>query len=79
MDTNDFRNNLSRIRGWLQEPLEFEEKLYDALPERQSKIQSMGSYKRLHLFLNQLWSKLDKDGTYKSLIRPGDKLDVKGS
>ena len=61
MDTNEFRNNLSRIRSWLQEPLEFETKLYDALPKRSSKIQAMGPYKRLHRFLNQLWNLLDKD------------------
>ena len=70
LDSNEFRNNLSRIRSWLKEPLEFEIKLYDALPERTYQLQSMGPYKRLHLFLNQLWSTLDRDGTYKAMVQP---------
>ncbi|MFL2503485.1 MAG: tetratricopeptide repeat protein, partial [Candidatus Azotimanducaceae bacterium] len=70
MDSNEFRNNLSRIRNWLQEPLEFETKLYNALPDHPSKIQAMGPYKRLHRFLNQLWSTLDKDETYRAMIQP---------
>ena len=70
MATDEFRNNLSRIRNWLQEPLEFETRLYDALPERPSEIQAMGPYKRLHQFLNQLWSALDKDGTYNAMVQP---------
>ena len=70
VDSIEFRKNLSIIRSWLKEPLEFETRLYDALPERTRKIQTMGPYKRLHLFLNQLWFTLDREGTYKAMFQP---------
>ena len=67
---SEFRKNLLRIRKWLDEPLEFETKLYDALPEKNCEIQAVGSYQRLHRFLKQLWCKLDRDGTYTAMIQP---------
>ena len=70
MDAPSFRTQLSTIRPWLQEPLEFERKLYEALPERTGLIEDLAPYKRLHLFLNQLWDTLDRDGTYHGMPQP---------
>ena len=70
MQATDFRTKLSTIRIWLKDPLEFEIKLYEALPEGKSQLQDIGSYKRLHHFLNQMWSTLDKEGTYKAMFQP---------
>ena len=65
-----FRTRLSTIRPWLQEPLEFERKLYEALPEHTGPIEDLDPYKRLHLFLNQLWDTLERDGTYHGMPQP---------
>ena len=70
MDVTAFHTKLSTIRIWLKDPLEFEIKLYEALPEGKSQLQDIGSYKRLHHFLNQMWSTLDKEGTYKAMFQP---------
>ena len=70
MDAPSFRTQLSTIRPWLQEPLEFERKLYEALPEHTHPIEDLDPYKRLHLFLNQLWDTLERDGTYHGMPQP---------
>ena len=70
MDAPSFRTQLSTIRPWLQEPLEFERKLYEALPEHTRPIEDLDPYKRLHLFLNQLWDTLERDGTYHGMPQP---------
>jgi Flp pilus assembly protein TadD len=70
MDAASFRTQLSTIRPWLQEPLEFEKRLYAVLPEHTSPIENLGPYKRLHRFLNQLWDTLDRDGTYQGMTQP---------
>ena len=70
MDAPSFQTRLSTIRPWLQEPLEFERKLYEALPERTGKVEDLDPYKRLHLFLNQLWDTLERDGTYHGMPQP---------
>ncbi len=70
MDAPSFQTQLSTIRPWLQEPLEFERKLYEALPERTGKVEDLDPYKRLHLFLNQLWDTLERDGTYHGMPQP---------
>ena len=70
MNAPTFRIQLSSIRPWLQEPLEFERKLYEALPEHTGPIEDLDPYKRLHLFLNQLWDTLERDGTYHGMPQP---------
>ena len=70
MDAPSFRTQLSTIRPWLQEPLEFERKLYEALPDHTHPIEDLDPYKRLHLFLNQLWDTLERDGTYHGMPQP---------
>ena len=70
MDAPSFQTQLSTIRPWLQEPLEFERKLYEALPERTGQIEDLDPYKRLHLFLNQLRDTLERDGTYHGMPQP---------
>jgi hypothetical protein len=70
MDVTAFRTKLSTIRTWLKGPLEFERKLYDALPAHTCKIQDTGPYKGLHHFLNQMWFTLDKEGTYNAMFQP---------
>ena len=70
MDASSFRTRLSTIRPWLQEPLEFETRLYAVLSERTSPLENLGPYKRLHRFLNHLWDTLDRDGTYQGMTPP---------
>jgi hypothetical protein len=70
MDAPSFRTQLSTIRPWLQAPLEFERKLYEALPLHTHPIEDLDPYIRLHRFLNQLWDILDRDGTYHGMPQP---------
>ena len=58
------------IRPWLEEPLEFEKKLYADLSDHTTPIQELGPYKRLHSLMLLLWTTLDRDGTYQGIIPP---------
>ena len=70
VNLTEFKTNLFNIREWLEMPLEFEEKLYESLPLRSSRIQDIVPYKRLHHFLKQLWITLDKEVVYNNIIQP---------
>lgn len=70
LDEKGFRTQLSHIRPWLQEPLEFEKMLFVNLSHGDRSIEEFADYKRLHRFLNQLWITLDKEGTYQGMPPP---------
>ena len=70
MDEKDFRSQLSQIRPWLQEPLQFEKMLYAHLSHDWRSIEEFTQYNRLHHFLSRLWTILDKRGTYEYMTPP---------
>ena len=70
VDKREFEQRLKMIRPWLEEPLEFEQKLYSDLPDHTTPIQELGPYKRLHSLMLLLWKTLDRDGTYQDIIPP---------
>ena len=70
VDKRTFRKQLKEIRPWLSEPFEFETRLYNDLLDYNSPIKELGPYKRLHRFINLLWDTLEKDGTYRNMVKP---------
>lgn len=70
MDEEEFRSQLDEIRPWLEEPLEFETKLYAVLPDHTQSIQELHPYKRLHRLLHNYWKILNRDGTYHAMVPP---------
>ena len=68
-DEGAFRKQLKEIYPLLNEPLEFETRLYDSL-ECALSIDELGPYKRLHRFLHLLWDDLNENGTYRKMIKP---------
>ena len=70
MDEAEFRINLPKIDSWLNEPLEFEKKFYDALPMPAPHLQAQGPYKRLRHFLNLQCSMLKSEGIYEAIVKP---------
>ena len=70
LDAAGFRRQLSEIRPWLDEPLEFELRLYDALPDRTLVLEELFPYKRLHRLLQQNWTMLERDGAYHGMVQP---------
>ncbi len=70
LDAAGFRRQLAEIRPWLDEPLEFEMKLYAELPDHTRALQELPPYNRLHRLLHQFWVMLDRDGTYHGMVQP---------
>jgi hypothetical protein len=65
-----FRRQLMEIRPWLDEPLEFETRLYTNLIYTNCRLKDLPQYKRLHRLLHLLWGVLDRDGTYQDMVQP---------
>ena len=72
LDEKEFRLQLKRIQPWLREPLAFEKSIFSHLSNDGRSIKCFVPYKRLHGFLNTLWTILDKEGTYQNMILPLD-------
>lgn len=70
LDFSGFKAQLAEVRPWLDEPLEFEIKFYERLADPRCELKKLPSYLRLHGFLRQLWSVLDRDGTYQGMVQP---------
>jgi tetratricopeptide (TPR) repeat protein len=70
LDSKAFRRQLKEIRPWLDEPLEFEKKLYEKLSTRNCALKDMPTYIRLHNLLFRFWELLDRDDTYQNLLKP---------
>ena len=70
LDAGDFRRQLAQIRPWLDEPLEFEIRLYAELRDHSRELKALRPYHRLHGLLHELWALLDRDGTYPGVIQP---------
>ena len=75
LDSKAFRRQLKEIRPWLDEPLEFEKKLYEKLPDKSFALEDMPIYIRLHDLLSRFWELLDREGAYQNLLKP---LELKG-
>ena len=71
-EVNDksFRTQLSHIRPLLSKPLDFERQIFTNLTHNNHSIEEFADYKRLHRFMSQLWTILDKEGTYKGMPFP---------
>jgi tetratricopeptide (TPR) repeat protein len=61
LDEAGFVTQLAEIRPWLNEPLEFEKKLYAGLSDHSRALQLLPPYRRLHKHLQQYWSILAHD------------------
>jgi hypothetical protein len=72
LDSSGFQRQLKEIRPWLDEPLEFEEKLYEKLPDQSCALMDLSSYIRLHNLLHRFWELLSRDGTYHNMLKPLD-------
>ena len=70
LDADGFHRQLTEIRPWLDEPLEFETILYAQLPDHTRRLKDLPQYRRLHHLLQLLWSVLDRDGTYQNMVQP---------
>ena len=70
LDAMGFRRQLTEIRPWLDEPLEFETKFYAELPDHTRALKDLPPYNRLHRLLHQTWAMLDRDGTYHGMVQP---------
>jgi tetratricopeptide (TPR) repeat protein len=67
-DEETFRQNLAKIRPWLDEPFEYERTLYSRLPDSTIPLESLASYIKMHHFLKMKWEVLMRDGTYVGII-----------
>ncbi len=70
LDAAGFHRQLAEIRPWLDEPLEFENRLYAELPDHTQALDELSPYKRLHRILLQIWAVLDRNGTYSGMVQP---------
>lgn len=70
VNVEGFRRQLAEIRPWLNEPLEFEMRIYEALPDHSRSLKELHPYIRLHQFLHRTWSVLDRNGTYHGMVQP---------
>jgi tetratricopeptide (TPR) repeat protein len=69
-NATDFRRQLAQIRPWLDEPFEFETRLYGEMRGHTCALNELPPYRRLHGHLRQVWSVLDRAGTYHSMTQP---------
>jgi hypothetical protein len=72
LDHAGFRQQLSQIRPWLDEPLEFERRLYEELDHQTCALKDLAPYIRLHHQLLLLWTLLDSNDTYSNMVVPLD-------
>jgi len=70
LDEGAFRKQLKEIYPLLDEPFEFETRLYNDLSDCTLSIEELGPYKRLHRFVHLLWDDLNENGTYHNMIKP---------
>ncbi|HYC42128.1 MAG TPA: tetratricopeptide repeat protein [Noviherbaspirillum sp.] len=70
LDEQTFRRQLAEIRSWLDEPLEFESRFYADLPHHAMPLQAMPVYTRLHSKLKEVWTVLDREGTFHGMFSP---------
>ena len=70
VEAAEFRHQLMEIRPWIDEPLEFEKRLYGELDDHTGALEKFALYTRLHRLLVQLWDTLYQEGTYRNMIEP---------
>ena len=70
MDEAAFHLRLAEIRPWLDEPLEFEIRLYEQTGDHNSPIEALDPYIRLHQFMRLLWERLNRDEMYMGIPQP---------
>ncbi len=70
LDHAGFRQQLTQIRPWLDEPLEFERRLYEELHDQTYALKDLAPYISLHQLLLRVWTLLDSNHSYKNMIAP---------
>ena len=70
MDEPAFHLRLAEIRPWLDEPLEFEVRLYEQNDDHNSPIEALDPYIRLHQFMRLLWERLNRNEMYIGIPKP---------
>jgi hypothetical protein len=70
MTEAEFHARLTEIRPWLDDPLQFEERLYAQLPEPRDALKTLAPYLKLHRLLERYWSMLERNGTYPFIVKP---------
>ncbi len=66
----EFRRKLAEIRPWLDEPLQFEQAMFEKMPADRPAIDQLSPYSLLHRLLKSNWTTLDRSGTYPCLLEP---------
>ena len=65
-----FLKNLKDIKPHLDKPFQFEEYIYEKLPEDKPDISKINQFNELHRELKNIWEILNKTKTYPNLIKP---------
>ena len=66
----DFKIQLSEIRPWLEEPLQFERQLYETLSSKEQPLEELDQYKALHNYMIVCWNILNEEHTYNGIMQP---------
>jgi hypothetical protein len=69
-DATQFTEDMKTIGPMLKEPLDFERKLFDAAPARQSGLDNNIYHRFFQNALRDRWETLDSCGTYPNMIKP---------
>ena len=70
MSKEQFLQNLKELKPHLDKPFQFEEYLYQKLPEGKPDISKINQFNELHRELKSIWEILDERKTYPNLIKP---------
>ena len=70
MSKEQFLQNLKEIKPHLDKPFQFEEYIYQKLPEGKPDISKINQFNELHRELKSIWEILDERKTYPNLIKP---------
>ena len=70
MSKEQFLENISGIRPYLDKPFQFEVEIYKKLPEDKPDIGKINQFNELHRELKSTWEILNETKTYPNLIKP---------
>ncbi len=62
--------NLTKIRPWLDKPLQFEKQFYEKIGNKKIALEDTDSYKMLHKHLVKTWELLNDHKTSQNLVQP---------
>lgn len=70
IDEHDFKERLSIIGPLINQPFEFEKKLYATLPAQELKLEELQPYIQFHKLIDEFWKVLHRDQTLVGLPTP---------